>query len=89
MRLLEEQLPLRDVSQQELNGDPQLLDGLTEPDSRGGGLPAGLGQVLLSLRVVQLDGLNPAQIVEVASALAVAGALGEGCLQDQFVSLVV
>ena len=89
MRLLEEQLPLRDVSQQELNGDPQLLDGLPEPDSRRGGLPAGLGQVLLSLRIVQLDGLDPAQIVEVASALAVTGALGEGCLQDQFVSLVV
>ena len=89
MRLLEEQLPLRDVSQQELNGDSQLLDGLTEPDSRGGGLPAGLGQVLLSLRVVQLDGLNPAQIVEVASALAVAGAFREGCLKDKFVSLVV
>ena len=43
----------------------------------------------MSLSVIQLEGLDPSQVVVVPRPLVVAGLLGEGGLEDQLVSLVV
>ena len=43
----------------------------------------------MSLGVIQLEGLDPSQVVVVPRPLVVAGLLGEGGLEDQLVSLVV
>ena len=43
----------------------------------------------MGLRISQLNGLDPSQVVVVPRPLAVAGLLGEGGLQDQLVRLVV
>ena len=43
----------------------------------------------MSFGVIQLEGLDPSQVVVVPRPLVVAGLLGEGGLEDQLVSLVV
>ena len=43
----------------------------------------------MGLRIGQLDGLDPSQVVVVPRPLAVAGLLGEGGLEDQSIRLVV
>ena len=63
---------------------------LFKPCSRVlGSFPCGLQKVLVSLSVIQLEGLDPSQVVVVPRPLVVAGLLGEGGLEDQLVSLVV
>ena len=62
--LLEEDLSLRDVSQQELHGDAQLGHVLLEAWSRVlGSLPPGLQEMTVSIGVGQLDSLDTAQVV--------------------------
>ena len=43
----------------------------------------------MSLGVIQLEGLDPSQVVVVPRPLVVAGLLGEGGLEDQSIRLVV
>ena len=86
--LLEEDLPLWDVTQQQLHRDAELEHGV--PESLGRvlwRLPQGLHEVLVGLGVLQLDGLDAAEVVQVAGPLVVAGALGEHALGDQLGSL--
>ena len=62
--MLEEDLSLRDVSQQELHGDAQLGHVLLEAWSRVlGSLPPRLQEMTVSLGVGQLDSLDTAQVV--------------------------
>ena len=66
--MLEEDLPLRDVAQQELHGDAELGHVLLEA---GSGVlwsfPARLQQMTVGLGVSQLDGLDTTQVVVVPS----------------------
>jgi hypothetical protein len=50
--------------------------------------PDRLLEVVVGLGVVELDGADPAEVVEVAGELGVAGRLGEGRLGDELVGLV-
>ena len=50
----QEEMSLGDGSQQELDGDAQLVDRLLEADGRRRGLAQGLGQMLGGLGVLQL-----------------------------------
>ena len=67
--MLEEDLPLRDVAQQELHGDAELGHVLLEA-GRGvlWSFPARLQQMTVGLGVSQLDGLDTAQVVVVPSS---------------------
>ena len=57
-------MSLRNVPEQQLHGDAQLGHVLFEPVGRVlGRLPGALHQVLVSLRVVQLGGLDAALVV--------------------------
>ena len=67
-----------------------LGDMLFEPCSRVlRSLPCRLQKVLVSLCVVQLEGLDPPQVVIVPCPLVVACLLREGGLEHQLVRLVV
>merc|ERR1719234_2920861 len=71
-------LTLRDVSKQQIHSDRQLGDMLFEPSSRIlRSLPCRLKKVLVSLSVIQLEGLDPAQVVVVPCPLIVAGLFGK------------
>ena len=62
--LQEECLPLRNVTQQKVYCNTQLGHVLLEPGSRVlRSFPSRLEQVLVGLRVVQLDGLYASQVV--------------------------
>merc|ERR1719352_1963472 len=72
-------LALRDVSKQQIHSNRQLGDMLFEACSRIlGSLPCRLKQVLVSFGVIQLEGLDPTQVVVVPCPLIVAGLLREG-----------
>merc|ERR1719180_382588 len=72
-------LALWDVSKQQIHSDGQLGDMLFEACSRIlGGLPCRLKKVLVSLGVIQLEGLDPTKVVVVPCPLIVAGLLREG-----------
>ena len=61
-------------------------------EARGGVLrsfPPGLEEMAVGLRVGQLDGLDPAEVVVVPGPLAVARLLGEGGLKHELVRLIV
>ena len=67
--MLEEDLPLRDVAQQELHGDAELGHVLLEAGRRVlRSLPARLQQMTVGLGIGQLDGLDTAQVVVVPSS---------------------
>merc|ERR1719180_523498 len=72
-------LALWDVSKQQIHSDRQLGDMLFEARSRIlRSLPCRLEQVLVSFGVIQLEGLDPTQVVVVPCPLIVAGLLREG-----------
>ena len=84
-----ENVPVGDLSQQELHYDSELVGGLLEPDGRVlRRLAHGLQQTALSLSVLQLYGLYPAYVEQVAGTLVVARMLGEASLADQLAGLV-
>merc|ERR1719234_1238976 len=83
-------LALWDVSKQQIHSDRQLGDMLFEARGRIlGSLPCRLEKVLVSLSVIQLEGLDPSKVVVVPCPLIVAGLLREGRLENQLVRLVV
>merc|ERR1719234_1639146 len=72
-------LALRDVSKQQIHSDRQLGDVLFEASSRVlRSLPCRLEKVLVSFSVIQLEGLDPSQVVVVPCPLIVAGLFWEG-----------
>merc|ERR1719180_43580 len=72
-------LALWDVSKQQIHSDRQLGDMLFEARSRIlRSLPCRLEKVLVSFGVIQLEGLDPPQVVVVPCPLIVAGLLREG-----------
>lgn len=67
-------LSLGDVTKQQLHHHRQLLHGLPEAYGRLlRGLAQGLDQVLVGLRVLQLDALDATHVVVVAGHLIVVG----------------
>merc|ERR1719234_2915617 len=72
-------LALWDVSKQQIHSDRQLGDMLFEASSRVlRSLPCRLEKVLVSFSVIQLEGLDPTQVVVVPCPLIVAGLFWEG-----------
>merc|ERR1719234_567581 len=72
-------LALWDVSKQQIHSDRQLGDMLFEASSRVlRGLPCRLEKVLVSFSVIQLERLDPTQVVVVPCPLIVAGLFREG-----------
>lgn len=61
----QEGVTLGNRSKEELNGDAQLVNSLPETDSRSWGLSQRLSQVLARLRIVELNGFNPSNVVQV------------------------
>merc|ERR1719234_1888545 len=72
-------LALWDVSKQQIHSDRQLGDMLFEARSRVlRSLPCRLEKVLVSFSIIQLEGLDPTQVVVVPCPLIVAGLFREG-----------
>merc|ERR1719234_1822515 len=72
-------LALWDISQQQIHSNRQLSDVLFEACSRVlRSLPCRLEKVLVSFSVIQLEGLDPTQVVVVPCPLIVAGLFWEG-----------
>ena len=87
--LVVEYVPVRNLAQQELYYDSELVSGLLEPNGCVlWSLAHGLQETALSLGVLQLDGLYPAYVEQVSSTLVVARVLGEACLADQLAGLI-
>mmetsp|Transcript_10817 Transcript_10817/g.40568 ORF Transcript_10817/g.40568 Transcript_10817/m.40568 type:complete len:272 (+) Transcript_10817:229-1044(+) len=87
--LLQEDLPLRDVSHEQLHENLQLLRLQLEATRCGGGrLAQRLLQSQVRVAVVQLDRLHAAEIVQIPTQLVVADGLREVALVHQLVRVV-
>ena len=64
-----EERALRDLPQEEAHQSHPLVARDPEPLGFGGGLPEGLQQALLGVRVLQLDGADAPEVVQVAAVL--------------------
>jgi hypothetical protein len=87
---LRENLSVWDLTHEQLNDKVELL--YLETEAKGaelGALALRLGQVVEGLRVLELDSLDSAYIVEVAGVLVVRHSLGEVGLLDKVGSLLV
>ena len=85
---LQENLSLRNVSKEQLNGDAQLCHMLLESIGRVlRGFPWALHQVLVGLRVVQLDCFDTPLVVVKSCPLTITGLFRKCAFQHQFVSL--
>eukprot|EP00047_Mylnosiga_fluctuans_P002997 m.226921 g.226921 ORF g.226921 m.226921 type:complete len:324 (+) comp11502_c0_seq1:36-1007(+) len=83
-----EERALGNVAEEHLDDHSKLVCRLEEADGGSGRLAGGLQQVAVRCRVLELDCIDAAQIVEVASRLAVCCVLREGCLGNQQVCLL-
>lgn len=86
-----EQVAFRDVAHEQFDDDGQLVHRLVEAGRRLRGWRTAdrLLQVRMRVRVVELDGADAAQVVQVARKLRVCGALWERRFRDELVGLGV
>ena len=85
-----EYLAGRNLAHQESHDNQQLLD--LDPEPKGPHFwpfPLTLYQARLSLRVLKLDCLDAAHVVQIARVLVVGDTLRENCLDDEVASLLV
>ena len=83
--------PFRDIAHEKFDYDGQLMHGLIESRSGLGRWSAayGLLEVRVCSGVIELNSLDPTEIVVVPRVLGVAGGGGEGSFGDEFVGLIV
>ena len=81
-------MSFRNVSEQQLNGGAKFMHRVSKSDGARWRLPHGLDQMFMGLRVVQLDGLDSAQIIQVTGPFAVAHLLRKGLFEHQFIRLI-
>lgn len=76
---MSEQSPIRDITHEQFHDDEEFVYGLIKPRcrSRLGGTSNGLLEITMCLGVIELNDFDAAEVVVVASELAVASTAWE------------